>query len=259
MTRTQMGSGVKYLSLCVAIVAALQSVQAAEVKGFKLDGERFTFADGELSFSGVLIKPPGKGPYSGLLISHGLGGNGERFGRMAARDFVKLGFVCIAPDYTHSNPRGDRKTFGASAENIKRAKKCLDILESLPEVDAKKLYAYGNSMGAFLTIGLAAESPDRLNAAAITAGGINAVGGFAAPSKAQAEKVITPFIMFHGTTDTTVPPERSKLLEDVLKANKIPCERVVYERVGYNVGVAKAKEVNDKIEAWFEKYAKKAE
>jgi dienelactone hydrolase len=253
------GRGVELVSFCLAIGVMLQSAQAAEVKGLKLDGERFTFADGELSFSGVLIKPPGKGPYSGLLISHGLGGNGERFGRMAARDFVKLGFVCIAPDYTHSNPRGDRKAFGASDENIKRAKKCLDILVSLPEVDPKKLYAYGNSMGAFLTIGLAAEVPDRLNAAAITAGGINPAAGFAAPSKAQAEKIKTPFIMFHGTTDTTVPAERSKLFEEVLTANNIPCERVVYERVGHNVGVAKAKEVNGKIEEWFEKYTKREE
>jgi dipeptidyl aminopeptidase/acylaminoacyl peptidase len=85
------------------------------------------------------------------------------------------------------------------------------------------------------------------------------VAGFAAPSKAQAEKIKTPFIMFHGTTDTTVPPERSKLLDEVLKANKIPCERVVYEGAGHNVGVTKAKEVNGKVEAWFEKYAKKAE
>jgi dienelactone hydrolase len=259
MDRTQVCCGIQVFSLCLALGVALQSAQAAEVKGFKLDGERFTFSDGELSFSGVLIKPPGKGPHSGLLVSHGLGGNAERFGRMKARDFVKLGFVCIAPDYTHSSPRGDRKTFGASEENIKRAKKCLDILESLPDVDAKKLYAYGNSMGAFLTIGLAVAAPDRLNAAAITAGGINRAGGFAAPSKELAEKIKTPFIMFHGSTDPTVPPERSKLLEDVLTANKIPCERVVYEGVGHNVGVAKAKEVNGKIEEWFEKYAKKPE
>jgi dienelactone hydrolase len=248
-------------SIFLATVALLApGVCAGEPKGFKLDGERFKFDDGELSFSGVLIKPSGKGPFAAVLISHGLGGNGERMGRVMARDFVRHGFVCISPDYTHSNPRGDRKTFGASAENIKRAKKCLDILQSLSEVDSKKLYAYGNSMGAFLTIGLAAEESDRLVAAAITAGGINSVAGFAAPSKTQAtKKSKIPFCILHGSDDTTVPPEKSKLLEEVLKQNKVPCDRIVFDGVGHNLNGAKGREVNEKIEAWFAKYSKKAE
>src|SRR5262249_55412366 len=149
------------------------------------------------------------GPFPAVLISHGMGSNAEQFGTAKAKDFVKWGFVCIAPDYTHSDAKGDRKTFGASEENLRRAKKCLDILAALPEVDPKKICAYGNSMGAFLTIGLAGEEPKRLVAAAVTAGGVNTVSGFPAPSKDQAAKIKTPFIIFHGTKDTTVPPERS--------------------------------------------------
>jgi dipeptidyl aminopeptidase/acylaminoacyl peptidase len=191
-----------------------------------------------------------------VLISHGLGGNAAQFGLPKAREFVKWGFVCIAPDYTHSEPKGDRKEFGASPENLRRAKKCLDILQSLPEVDRRKLCAYGNSMGAFLTIGLATEEPDRLAAAAITAGGISPVAGFPAPTREQAAKIRTPFCILHGTKDTTVPPERSALLETVLKENKVEYERHLFDGVEHNLHNVRSKDVNAKIEAWFRKYTK---
>lgn len=245
---------------CVAAVLAgllLGSVaRADDLKGLRIDGERFTFEEGNLSFRGIIVRPKGKGPFPAVIISHGMGSTGERFGRPKADEFVKWGFVCIAPDYAHGEANGNRKDFGASAENIRRARKCLDILQSLPDVDPKRVCAYGNSMGAFVTIGLAAEEPQRLVAAAITAGGVNTVSGFPAPSKEQAAKIRTPFCVLHGTKDTTVPPERSRLLEDVLKANRVACERHLFEGIGHDLHVSRAKEVNGKIEEWFRKYTK---
>jgi dienelactone hydrolase len=233
-----------------------QATRAGVKKGFRFDGDKFTCKDENLSFGGILVKPDGNGPFPAILISHGLGGNGERFGRSKAREYVKLGFVCMAPDYAHSDPKGNRKDFGASAENVRRANKCLDFLRSLPEVDAKQICAYGNSMGAFLTIGLAAEAPDRLAAAAITAGGVVPKPGFAAPSETQAAKIKVPFLILHGSADTTVPPQRSKLLEDVLKVNKVTCERRVFEGVGHDLHAAQSAEVNGLIVDWFRKHAK---
>ncbi|MBM3336417.1 MAG: acetylxylan esterase [Betaproteobacteria bacterium] len=40
-------------------------------------------------------------------------------------------------------------------------------MSRMPEVDAKRLFAYGHRMGGFVTIGLAAIAPDRLQAAAL--------------------------------------------------------------------------------------------
>lgn len=230
------------------------ATRADELRGLRLDGDRFTFEEGDLSTRGILVKPAGQGPFPAVLISHGLGANAEAFGRPKARTFVRWGFVCIAPDYTHSTPRGDRRDFGASAENIRRAKKCLDILQSLPQVDARRICAYGNSMGAFLTIGLAAEESERLAAAAITAGGLSPAEGFPAPSTERAATIRTPLCILHGTNDTTVPPDRSALLEDVLKRNRVACERHLFEGIGHDLHIAKASEVNAIIEAWFRKY-----
>src|SRR4051812_6163353 len=50
-----------------------------------------------LTVKGIFLKPSGKGPFPAILISHGLGGNARGFGLPKAKDFVKLGYVCIAP------------------------------------------------------------------------------------------------------------------------------------------------------------------
>jgi dipeptidyl aminopeptidase/acylaminoacyl peptidase len=250
--------GKRLRAVCVLVILGAAPAGRGEgLDGFRLDGTKFRFDDGKVTVSGILLKPAGKGPFPAVLVSHGMGSTAEQFGTAKAREFVKWGFVCIAPDYTHGNAKGDRKSFGASDENLRRAKKCLDILQSLPEVDRKRLCAYGNSMGAFVTVGLAAEEPTRLAAAAITAGGVNTVSGFPAPSREVAARIRTPLCIFHGTTDTTVPPERSALLEEVLKGQKVPCERHLFEGVGHDLHAAKAADVNAKMKAWFEKHTQR--
>src|SRR5262249_3199103 len=147
----------------------------------------------------------------------GLGGSAQTFGLAKARELVNWGFVCLACDYTHAPAPGrrldangpDRRSFGASEENLRRASKCLEILASLPEVDARRLCAYGRSMGGFVTIGLAAKEPGRLTAAAISGSGVAPRAGFAAPPVDDASRIKTPFIIFHGDADNTVRPAQS--------------------------------------------------
>jgi dipeptidyl aminopeptidase/acylaminoacyl peptidase len=231
--------------------------------GFRLEGERWTYVGDGLSLQGVLVKPAGKGPFPALLISHGLGGNAASFGANKAREMVGWGFVCMACDYTHAvapgGPRPDpngpnRQTFGASAENLRRASKCLDLLAALPEVDPKKLAAYGHSMGGFVTIGLAAKEPHRLVAAAITGSGISPREGFAAPSDAAAGKIKTPFIIFHGDADNTVRPDQSLALKEILDKNGVPCERHVFPGIGHPVDREKATDVYRLMRNWFAKH-----
>ena len=231
------------------------TVLSPDIKNFKLDGERWTCEAGGAPLSGILIKPQGKGPFPGILINHGLGSNAEQFGRMKAKEFVQWGMVCIATDLTHARPQpgADRSQFGSSSENIRRAKACLAILRSLPEVDAKRICVYGNSMGAFLTIGLAAEVPDQIAAAAISAGGVITQTGFPSPTVDTAKKVRTPFIILHGDKDTTVPAENSARLKEVLDQQKVPNEREVFPGVGHNLHGEKADEVYRLVKAWFVK------
>lgn len=229
-------------------------VKVSGIQDFKLEGQEWTcVADGK-PLQGILVKPEGKGPFAALLISHGLGGNAKQFALPKAREFAKAGMVCIATDYTHSQPGKDRSEFGASDENVRRAKACLAILTLLPEVDGKRIVAYGNSMGAFLTIRLAADAADSLKACAITAGGLALTPGYPAPSEEVAKRVKVPMLILHGTADTTVRPELSEALKKVLDEIKVPNERKIFEGVSHNLHAVKAAEVNEAMKAWFAKY-----
>jgi dienelactone hydrolase len=285
------------LFLAAGLILAT-AANAAELSGFKLDGTKWTYRDDQLSISGILIKPEGNGPFPAIVISHGRGGNADGFGMAKARDFVKMGFVCIATSYTHAGPIGGANAnegargkaggpgrgqkgkaaegaardgatsglatpkagtpptgginFGASEENLKRASKCIDILASLPYVDTKRIAAYGNSMGAFITGFLGAKEKDRLRAAAFTAGGLSSRGGGGAEEQVNGVRV--PMLIVHGSTDTTVPPESSARFKEILDRNKIPNERHVFDGIGHNLHQQKADEVNALMRAWFVKY-----
>jgi dipeptidyl aminopeptidase/acylaminoacyl peptidase len=221
--------------------------------GFQLDGERWNYCDGDFTMEGILLKPEGKGPFPAVLISHGLGGNAQSFGLMKAREMVKWGLVCIAPNYTHIGQGGERAQFGASAENIRRASTCLDLLRTMPEVDATRLAAYGHSMGGFVTIGLAAARVDAVKAAAITGSGISPQEGYPAPSAKAAERIRTPFLMLHGANDNIVRPEQSAALKLALDQNKVPNDRLIADGQGHPIDQTMRDEVFKLIREWFVK------
>jgi len=244
---------------------------------FQLNGERWTYRDGNFVMNGILLKPEGEGPFPAVLISHGLGGSAKSFGLTKGREMVKWGMVCVAPDYTHSaDAQGNRSgapiadppgkdargrqlpaDYGASAENLRRASTCLEIVSCMPEVNANRLFAYGHSMGGFVTIGLAAIAPDRLQAAAITGSGIGRNEGFPAPAAAKAQQVRTPFLILHGSADTTVRPQQSADFKAILDTNRIPNERTLFDGEGHPIDQTQREHVFAAIRAWFEKHGAK--
>ena len=264
-----MSRALKTLICLTAISALTPAAHAAVPNGFKLQGTNWTCEVGGETVSGILLKPEGKGPFPALLISHGKGGSVRGFTQQKASQFVKEGFVCIGCNYTHAGEPGQRPgpgpagqpgrgrsspDDGASAKNIARAVACLDILESLPEVDAKRIYGYGHSMGGFVTIGLAAEHPDRLKAAIVTGSGIAPQNGFPAPSREKATSIKTPFLMVHGDADTTVRPEQSAALKEVLDSKSIPNERHVLAGASHNLDRDRPDEVFKLAKDWLKRH-----
>ncbi len=246
--------------------------RGTEVKDFRLEGERWTCVVDGQTLSGILRKPEGKGPFPAILISHGLGGSAESFGLVKAREFVGWGMVCIAPNYTHSvraaGPRsgsqrapgpkpvsaGAPSDYGASPENLRRAEACLEILRAQPEVDARRIVAYGHSMGGFVTIGLAAGDPQALLAAAITGSGVAPRGGFPAPAVDAADRIRTPLLMLHGADDRVVRPEQSAALQEVLQRNQVANKRYVFEGHEHPVDQSHREEVLRLIRQWFREH-----
>jgi len=240
-----------------------KTTTATTTNNLALNGDRWTYRDGSLEMTGILLKPEGKGPFPAVLISHGLGGSAENFGMQKAREFVKWGMVCIAPNYTHNvraagrragSPASGQANYGASEENLRRAKTCIEILRAMPDVDPQRIAAYGHSMGGFVTIGLAATAPDLLKAAAITGSGVAPRAGFAAPSVELAEKIRVPFLILHGANDPVVRPEQSAALKEVLDRHHIPNERRLFEGEGHPIDQSKREEVFSLIRQWFTQY-----
>lgn len=229
---------------------------------FQLDGEHWTYRDGSFEMSGILRKPQGKGPFPAVLISHGLGGAAQSFGMAKAREMMPWGMVCIAPDYTHNaRAAGEQRAkglrdlshFGASTENLRRAKTCVALLQQMPEVDATRIAAYGHSMGGFVTIGLAAAEPGLLKACAITGSGVAPQAGFPAPSEAAAAAIRTPFLLLHGAQDTTVRPSQSEALKRILDRNKVPNDRLVMDGQNHPIDQTMRAETFRLVREWFEK------
>lgn len=254
MPKTATQTIVMIAALAAPPAPAEPSATVPPIVDIRIDGENWScVADGK-PLAGVLVKPAGNGPFPGLLISHGLGGSARGMGLSKGREFARMGFVCIATDYTHVRPGPSPSEFGASAENVRRATACIEVLRSMPDVDRRRIAAYGHSMGAFLTIGLAADRPDLLKAAAITAGGLAPSEGYPAPAPSRAERIRIPFLILHGGADTTVPPERSASLQLILERNKVPCERRVWEGVGHALPNERFDEVLTATRAWFLKH-----
>ncbi len=254
------------------ILAVLPSASAPPplplVEELVSEGERWSCTADAKPLSGLLLKPAGAGPFPAVVLSHGRGGNAQAIMRARGAELVRAGFVCIATDYTHAGQESGRgmsanrklTQVGACPENVCRGLACIEILRQTKEVDPKRIALYGHSMGAFLTIALAAAAPDQVAAAAITAGGVVPDGvAAAAPTVSVATRVCAPFLILHGTADTTVPPERSELLKRTLDSQGVPNARYLFEGVGHGLPNEKTDEVHRLLREWFAKQAAAAQ
>jgi dienelactone hydrolase len=200
---------------------------------FDWSGTNFTYTDAERTFTGILLKPPGNGPFPAVIISHGAGGTATGYSLNKAREMSAWSMVCIGPTLTHAaGGETNPVNMGNCPENLSRATACANVLASLPYVDTNRIALFGHSMGAFATIGDAAALVGRIRAAAITAGGVisdspNASSN-AAPTVTEASPVRTPFILFHCDADPVVPPVRSLLFQQVLNSNAVLNLRILY-------------------------------
>lgn len=198
---------------------------------FDWTGTNFTYADAERTFTGVMLKPGGDGPFPALIIQHGAGGSATGYSLAKAREMVPWGLVCIAPTLTHvSGGETNAVNMGFCPENLARASACLNVLASLRYVDTNRIALFGHSMGAFATIGDASVFSNRVRAVSISAGGIipdSAGATNAAPTATEATQITAPVHIVHCDGDRTVPASRSQLLADSLAGRGITHQRIV--------------------------------
>lgn len=93
---------------------------------------------------------------------------------------------------------------------FKTLKELLDSYLSMPQVDKKRIYVMGLSMGGMATFDLAVRYPEIFAAAIPICGSVN-------PQRLAAAKSVA-FRIFHGDADNVVTPEGSRAAYKALKA-----------------------------------------
>jgi dienelactone hydrolase len=241
-------------TLWLGVVA---SASAQTLPGFTLTGEYWTYnpGDGGAVITGILSTPATNDTWPAILISHGKGGSASGFSLPKAREMTNWGAVCIGPNYTHVSNTNAPENEGWCPENSRRVRACLTILASLGYVDSNRIAAYGNSMGAFVTAGLCGAISNQIMVAAITAGGTSGTSDtdYAAPATQEVAGITAPFVLLHGTADTTVPPAQSATLQAILSSNGVPNDRILFEGIGHDLhnNPATRDEVYERIRGWF--------
>lgn len=212
-------------------VARVDGTGAPPAFVFNWTGTNFTYSDSQRTFTGVMLKPAGDGPFPSVVISHGAGGSASGYSLPKARDMVSWGMVALAPTLTHvSGGETNAVNMGFCPENLARVTACVNVLGSLSYVDTNRLALFGHSMGAFATIGSAAQLVGRIRAGAISSGGAipDAAGNTnAAPTVSEASAARAPFLTVHCDADPVVPPARSLLWHQILNSNGVTNLRVL--------------------------------
>jgi len=125
-----------------------------------------------------LCIPKRRGPFPAMLCLHGHGGSAEKvFDRGApyrgfADRFARGGYVVLAPSFPH------HKYAAMALWDLFR---CVDILESRPEVDCKRIGVAGLSMGGEWTMWLAA-CDERVKVAVVSGWMCTTEGVFSVPN-----------------------------------------------------------------------------
>ena len=224
------------------------------------DGATWTYKDRvsgiTYDLQGILLKPHGAGPFPAVIISHGAGGSAEGYGRSIARVMVEWGLVCIATNYTHSeavsvgSPGGPADA-GASAANVARARRLVEILRALGYVDVSRLALHGHSLGAFVTTATAGTHPELFRAVSHTAGGIGpSVIPAVTPTASQVAGIRAPYQMHHGALDVFIPFYADELLADAFEARGHAHELVIYPTADHD-DVRVNSTVLARVRAWY--------
>lgn len=179
---------------------------------------------------GILLRPRGDGRRPAALLLHGLSSSKERMSESMGRALAERGIASLAIDLPlHGAREGDIATLsplrpfaivGKWRLALTDATAALDFLAVHPGIDGARLALVGYSLGAFLSVQLAASDP-RVDGVVLAAGGDlpddlpfeSLVRGIADPVK-SIRRLNTPVLMINGQLDRTVTPAQARRLHD---------------------------------------------
>lgn len=154
----------------------------------------FALPDGR-RVSGLLVVPPGKGPFPGVVYLHGSGGDRTELlvpaAWMAARGVVALTITSPLPGTGAAAGAAEqlRLQRAAAVSAVVAAMRAADVLRSLPEIDGSRIGLVGWSAGA-RTGAILAGVDRRFVAFDLLSGGSTPVAAYAAKAPAALRPAI---------------------------------------------------------------------
>jgi putative phosphoribosyl transferase len=159
---------------------------------------RISFStSGGLQLAGQLFLPATPGPHPVVAFAHGWGsGKDSPRNRAVAAALQARGIASLLFDFTgHGESEGtaDQSTLPQQVSDLRAA---VDLLETLDDVDARRVGVAGASSGAAVALTLAAEDP-RVRALALRSGNVEG-------AEAVAPRVTTPTLLVVGEHDAAI-------------------------------------------------------
>ncbi len=178
--------------------APLRYVDRGRVnRGYPIQVRDISFAGpAGMPIAGYLALPPGKGPYPAVVYLHGSGGDRTELlvpaVWLAGRGAVTLTIDAPpSPPSLGSGPEDElRRQRQATVEAVVAARRAIDALQALPQVDDSRIALVGWSAGA-RTGALLAGVDRRVSAFALVSGGSTPVAAYAAEAPESLRQAVT--------------------------------------------------------------------
>jgi dipeptidyl aminopeptidase/acylaminoacyl peptidase len=137
--------------------------------------DRVTYRSGDVTVSGVLLRPKGRGPFPAVVLNHGyIEPSVYAPGQGMAREqdyLANAGFVVLHTDYRGhagsdpATPLDRESRLGYTRDTLN----AVASLERAPYVDAERIGMVGRSMGGGVTLNALVAAPGMVDAAVIYA------------------------------------------------------------------------------------------
>ncbi len=229
-------------------------ITATELETDAYTRHQVVYRSGDLTVSGVLLRPRGAGPFPGIVLNHGyIDPSYYVTGQGLAREqdaLARAGFVVLHTDYrghaaSDDVPDLDRETRLGYARDAINA---VAALKRLPYVDDDRLAMLGRSMGGGVTMNALVAQPGLVDAAVIYASVSSSylenVEHFTRPNRPEAEqalydrfgtprqaprfyrdlsprtyfdRITEPVLAHHGEVDATCPPRWAAATQRLLR------------------------------------------
>lgn len=214
----------KVLALSLALLLPLQGLAMPHQEDrIETEGEKGKSLDYLIAVPDAHDKEGDAVPV--LLFLHGAGERGNDLSKLKKHGPPKMvenghdfGAIVVSPQC----PKG---TWWTAHTDVLVA--LLDKIEREYNVDKKRIYLTGLSMGGYGTFALAAKQPERFAAAVPICGG----------GKDEQAKRLTklPMWVFHGDADRVIPvKESTRMVELMNKADGKNAKLTIYKGVGHN-------------------------